>query len=236
MDPRASRGTRDRHVSHRSSGRVVAMAVGGVLVMAMSGCGDEPSPDDGARTSASVGGSTSASSSADTRPVADRLISADDLPGTWRDSQPPGPGFKQLVCGVDIEPAKPLDGGSFRYSQGGLGPFLAQHVRIHTDPATPSAVVHDLRASLPECTSYETKGNKADSPTVRFDVEPLSVAGLPDNAVAWRQTAVTGSRLTTDMVLVADDEALVAFTSYKLKDYPDPQVLEDALGALDRMD
>lgn len=204
----------------------------GALVLGLSGCGDEPAP---AGEGSVLVGSSSPSSSTKARPVADRFVSGKDLPGTWRESSPPGAGFKQLVCGVDIEPQKPVDGGAIRYSQGGLGPFLAQHLRIHSDATTPAAVVRDLKASLPGCTSYETKGNKSDSPTVRFDVEPLEVEGLPANAVAWRQQATTGGP-TTDMVLMTDDHALVAFVSYALKDDPDPQVLEDAVGAFDRMD
>lgn len=215
--------------------RRVALVAVSALVLGLSACGDEPAPESADNASAASAAS-SPSSSKDARPVADRFIDGDDLPGTWRDSEPPGPGFKQLVCGVDIEPQKPVDGGAIRYSQGGLGPFLAQHVRIHSDAMTPAAVVRDLKASLPGCTSYETKGNKADSPTVRFDVEPLEVAGLPANAVAWRQTSTSGAGLTTDMVLMNDDHALVAFVSYALKDIPDPQVLEDAVGAVERMD
>lgn len=208
----------------------VSLSVG-ALVLGLSGCGDEPAPGAAAETSqASV-----TPSAPDDRPVSDRFVSGKDLPGKWRDSEPPGAGFKQLVCGVDIEPREPVDGGAIRYSQGGLGPFLAQHIRVHSDATTPAAVVRDLKASLPGCTSYETKGNKSDSPTVRFDVEPLEVEGLPANAVAWRQQATTGGP-TTDMVLMTDDHALVAFVSYAIKNDPDPQVLEDAVGAFDRMD
>lgn len=233
MDARASRARRVPRSAAETTYRALAAALGGVLVIVLGGCSGEAAPGAGARTSA---GTPIHSESDDARSVADRFVSADDLPGSWRDSEPPGPGFKQLVCGVDIEPARPVDGGAIRYSQGGLGPFLAQHVRIHSDDTTPAAVIRDLEASLTGCTSYETKGDKADSPTVRFDVEPLPVAGLPDNAVAWRQTAATGSRLTTDMVLVADEQTLVAFTSYRLQDHPDPQVLEDAVAAYHRMD
>lgn len=236
MDARTNRAPRGHRAVRETARRGVAVALALVLVAGLTACGDEPAPEHGSRTPTSAGGVTDESGSTDARPVADRFIYADDLPGTWRHSAPPGPGFRQLVCGVDVEPAKPVGGDAIRYSQGGLGPFLAQHVRIHSGATTPAAVVGDLKASLPGCTSYETQGNKGDSPTVRFDVEPLTVAGLPDNAVAWRQTSASGSRLTTDMVLVADGDALVAFTSYQLKDHPDPQVLEDAVAAFDRMD
>ena len=216
----------------QGAARRLGMAAGGAaLLLVLAGCGDEPVAD----TATSDETSTGASARADgDRPVVDRFIEASDLPGSWRDSEPPGPGFKQLVCEVDIEPVEPVDGGAIRFSQGGLGPFLAQHVRIHSDDATPTAVVRDLKAALPGCTSYTTKGNREDSPSVRFDVEPLTVEGLPDNAVAWRQTPDTGSRLTTDLVLVADGEALVALTSYELEDEPDPQVLEQAVAAIQR--
>lgn len=214
----------------RAARRTAWATATGVLVLTMSACGQDA--DGGEESPATTTGvSQGTSDGAQDRRVSERYISADDLPGEWRASDPPGAGFRQQVCGVDIEPAEPVDGGAIRYSQGSLGPFLAQHVRIHEDPSTPRAVVTELKGALPGCTSYETKGNRPDSPTVRFDVEPLTVAGLPDNGVAWRQTATTGSRVTTDMVLVADDEALVAFVSYRLQEPPEPQVLEDAVAA-----
>ena len=167
-----------------------------MLLLVLVGCGDEPAAEPSTESEA-AGSSTSTDGG---HPVADRFIEAADLPGAWRDSEPPGPGFRQLVCGVDIEPTEPVDGGgAIRYSQGGLGPFLAQHVRIHSDAATPTAVVRDLKAALPGCSSYTTKGNREDSPSVRFDVEPLTVEGLPENAVAWRQTAAAGSRVDPDI-------------------------------------
>jgi hypothetical protein len=218
MDPRFIRAGR----------RIAAVALGTALVLGMSACGEEQVQP------ASSGSSSAAPGEGEARPVSDRYISSGDLPKGWRDSNPPGPGFKQLVCGVDIEPVEPVDGGAIRFAQSGLGPFLVEHVRIHEDVSTPAGVVRELRAALPGCTSYETKGNKPDSPTVRFTVEPLTVKGLPDNAVAWRQTATSGAGVTTDMVLVADDEALVAFVSHALQGPPEPDVLEAAVRALDR--
>lgn len=216
-----------RYVRRRSAPLLAC----GALVLAMSGCGDQPATTPDATPQSTP--ATSSSSSDARRAVTDRYISSDDLPGTWRDSDPPGAGFKQLVCDVDIEPKKPVNGGAVRFSQGGLGPFLAQHVRIHASAGTPAAVVNELSAALPDCASYETKGDKSGSPTVRFDVEPLTVTGLPDDAVAWRQTASSGKSVVTDMVLIADGDALVAFVSYGLQGPPDAKVLEQAVAAFE---
>lgn len=108
----------------------------------MSGCGGQSDEGDSDGSS----GGTSASSTSSSRSSAaaglrEWLIASDDLPRTWRSSEDPGSGFRQEVCGVDIEPTEPDDHDETRFSQGGLGPFLAQHVRLHSSEKTPKQVV-----------------------------------------------------------------------------------------------
>ncbi len=161
------------------------------------------------------------------------FIEAGDLGGEWRDSPGGNQGFRQDVCGVDIEPEKPVEGEAIRFSQGPLGPFLDQHVRIHADDKVPAEVTKKLDEALLGCTSYSTKGTRPDSPTVRFTVEPLEVADLPEGAVAWRQQAQSGGRITSDVVLVPKGRTLIGFFSYAVKGDPDDKVLGDALSAVD---
>lgn len=200
------------------------------MVCLVSACGSEGS---GPGASGSSSSGTSSSSSAGSDDLRSWFVRSRDLPGKWRSSEPPGGGFRQEVCGVDIEPTRPVDGDQVRLSQGSLGPFLAQYVRVHSSAKTPRQVVGRLEKALPGCTRYTTKeGDRSAT----FRVEPLEVEGLPEEAVAWRQTATRGARITTDMVLVAQGEHLVAFVSYGVRDDPDPRVVADAVAALERKD
>lgn len=198
----------------------------------VSGCGSESEQGGTDGSSGGSGSSTSSSSSSAPADLREWLIASDDLPGTWRSSESPGSGFRQEVCGVDIEPVEPDDHEEARFSQGGLGPFLAQHVRLHSSEETPQEVVTQLKQALPGCTEYTTDGG-GSGPSATFTVEELTVDGLPGNAVAWRQTATEGARVTTDMVLVAQGKGLVAFVSYALKEEADPQAMADAVAAFD---
>lgn len=162
-------------------------------------------------------------------------IKAADLPGEWRDSNPPDPGFRQEVCGVDIEPTRPTSTGAIRVSQGGLGPFVNQHVRLYDDEAVSATVVAELADALPTCTEYTTTGSGEDSPAVRFTVEPLSGAELPTGAVGWRQQGQgdDGPGVISDVVLLARDRAMVALVSYEVRGEPDSEVLDAAVEAAD---
>ncbi len=216
-------------------GRARAVLVGSLagLVCVVSACGSE-----GGSAGTAGGSATSSSSSSGTVEEADLrawMVRAEDLPGRWRSSERPTGGFRQQVCGVDIEPTPPTSGDRVRFSQGGLGPFLAQYVRLHDSARVPQRVVGDLQGALQGCDHYTTKGDGSGQ-SARFRVEPLQVDGLPDHAVAWRQTATRGARITTDMVLVAKGEGLVAFVSYAVREDPNPQVVADAVAALERKD
>lgn len=187
------------------------------------------------QTNASQGGASATTSTASVSPVHAYYIEAGDLPEGWEDSDPPEPGFRQMVCGVDIEPTRPMSHGAVRFGQGPIGPFLNQHVRIYDDAAAPRRVIDQLREAVPQCTEYSTKGLDNDYPEVRFMVKPLNGTDLPDGAVGWHQQAVTeeGLQVPTDMVLMARGNALVALVSHDLRDKPDPDVIDAAVKAAD---
>lgn len=221
----------DNAPSRRRWRLVLASGIAGAVTL-VSGCGSEPDEGGTDGAGADSGSSTASSSSSTATDLREWLIRSDDLPGTWRSSESPGSGFRQEVCGVDIEPTAPEDHEEARFSQGGLGPFLAQHVRLHSSEQTPQEVVTQLTKALPGCTEYTTDGG-GSGPSATFTVEELTVDGLPSHAVAWRQTATEGAKVTTDMVLVAKGKGLVAFVSYALKEEADPQAMTDAVAAFD---
>jgi hypothetical protein len=159
------------------------------------------------------------------------LITAADLPEGWRDSNSQGVDYRVTVCGVDIEPQPPARATSIRFSQGSVGPFLEQHVRVYDDDVA-SGVITGLREALPGCGSYEATGSAEGSPTAAFTVEPLIVDGAPEDSVAWRQTSQGDVPITSDQLLVRRGDVAILFVSYALKAIPEPSALEHAARAL----
>lgn len=163
--------------------------------------------------------------------TSDLLITEDALPPGWQDSNSQGIDYRTTVCGVDIEPDDPVRATSIRFSQGPVGPFLEQHVRIYDDDVA-ARVVDRLRAALPGCEEYSTTGTSPDSPTATFAVAPLTVPGAPADSVAWRQTSQGDVEITADVLLIRRGVAAVLLMSYALRSTPDPKVLEQAAAAV----
>jgi hypothetical protein len=171
----------------------------------------------------------------DTVRTSDFLIGAGDLPDGWRDSNSQGIDYRVTVCGVDLEPRDPVRATSIRFSQGAVGPFLEQHVRVY-DQDVVSGVIDGLRQALPGCRSYEATGTAEGSPTASFTVEPLEVEGAPADSVSWRQTSQGDVQITSDQLLVRRGDVAVLLVSYALKAIPDPAVLAQAAQALPEED
>ncbi|MDO5503464.1 MAG: hypothetical protein Q4G67_09860 [Actinomycetia bacterium] len=163
--------------------------------------------------------------------AAELLISAEDLPEGWRDSDPPGPDFRMEVCGVDTEAVQPRDMAQVRFAETALGPFLYQYVRTYDEATQAEDVIADLADALPGCTEFTTGGG-AQGPEATFSVEQITVAALPANAVAWRMTPQNESAIIQDVVFLERGQSLVAFLSASLGADPDPAVLDAALAGV----
>ncbi len=199
-----------------STGRTVCVVA---LLSLLTACGQATTAQDPGTT-----GEPSA------RP-ADYLIDGAVLPKGWRDSNSQGVDYRVTVCGVDLEPEPPAFATSTRFSQGPVGPFLEQHVRVYRQDVV-SGVVARLEKALPGCSTYTARGTSADSPTATFTVEPLTVKGAPEGSVAWRQTSRGELPITSDLVLVPRGDTGVLLMSYAVRSAPDPAVLEAAVAAL----
>ncbi|HEY0949904.1 hypothetical protein [Nocardioides sp.] len=197
----------------RSLGLAVALMGIGVT---MAGCGHETG---------------TAADASNTVSTADYLITSEALPRGWGDSNSQGVDYRVSVCGVDLEPTPPVRATSIRFSEGPLGPFLEQHVRVYDSDVT-SGVIDRLREALPGCSAYTVTGRGPDKPTARFTVEPLTVDGAPADSVAWRQTSHGRLPVTSDFLLVRRGDAAVMLMSYAIRHDPDPRVLEQAAAAL----
>lgn len=161
----------------------------------------------------------------------DYLITSEALPTGWGDSNSQGVDYRVDVCGVDLEPEPPVRATSVRFSQGPLGPFLEQHVRVYASDVA-SDVIADLRTALADCTGYTATGTRPDSPEARFTVEPLSVDGAPEDSVAWRQTSQGRIPITADLLLIQRGDTAVMLMSYAIRAVPDPAVLARAAAAV----
>lgn len=188
------------------------------LLSLLTACGQAASPQDPGTNEPSA------------RP-ADYLIDSGVLPKGWRDSNSQGVDYRVTVCGVDLEPEPPAFATSARFSEGPVGPFLEQHVRVYRQDVV-SGVIAKLKKALPGCSGYTAKGTSADSPTAKFTVEPLTVKGAPAQSVAWRQTSQGELPITSDLVLVQRGDSGVLLMSYAIRKAPDPTVLEAAVAAL----
>jgi hypothetical protein len=191
----------------------------------------------GGTASGAAGGTTPATpatpsgASPSPTPTSPYALAVRDLPSGWRSSNSQGQGYRLTVCGVDIEPVAPTATSSQRFSQGALGPFLQQSIRVYRDDQV-TPVVTALRQALAGCTRYQAKGDRPDSPTASFRVEPLDVPGLASTDVAWRQTSQGDLPITSDIVLARRGTSAVLLMSYALRTAPDPQVLATAYRAL----
>lgn len=207
-----------------------------VGVMAMSACGTQKEPD--AAATPNPGAPTAASSPAADqgdaaleRRAKSRFVPLSALGKPWRESQPPPVGFGLTVCGVDIEPEATKGSARQRFAQTGVGPFLSQYVQVHRDGLA-DEVVTKLRAALPTCTTFETKGESASSPVTTFVVEKTTFDAVPANTVVWRMTSQGERKVTQDVALVADGEFLVGLVSYRAGQAPDPAVITTAANAV----
>lgn len=222
-----------------ATGRLIGVGVLMAGVLTMAGCGDDNvNPSAATPTRAGSTGTPSPDESPSSIAPSDLegrakalFISAEDLGPSWRLSQPPQPGFGLTVCGVDIEPEDPIGSTRQRLAQSAVGPFLAQHVQAHRDGLA-TEVVDRLRAALPGCSRFETKGESAASPVTSFVIDPVDFAAVPGDAVVWRMTSQGDRAVTQDVALVARGEFLVGFVSYAAGNPPDPTVITTAVAAL----
>jgi hypothetical protein len=182
---------------------------------------------------AACGGSSDPAPAAAPVPSAQYRVAVDQLPAGWRTSDTSGDGYRTTFCGVDMEPAAPVDSAHYRFSQGPVGPFLEQHIRSY-DGNTAAEVIGAIKAALPGCRESEATGDET-SPPVRFAVKPLdlsSVAASGPDTVAWQQKAADGTGVVSDVVLTRRGTTAVLLVSYSLRDEPDRDALTAAFAAV----
>lgn len=123
------------------------------------------------------------------------------------------------ICGVDLEPAKPLATGQRNWGRSTSGPYIEQHVRLY-EGDTARTVIGGLHTTLPTCTEYTATDKRGTS---SFAVEPLTVPGAPRGTVAWRQrvsvavpgpTTPTNTQVVQDVAVVRRGAAVLLFNSY----------------------
>lgn len=183
-------------------------------------------------TLTACGGSSEPVPAAPSVPPAHYRVPVEQLPTGWRTSSPTRDGYRTTFCGVDLEPAAPIDSAHYRYAKGAVGPFLEQHVRSYAGN-TAAEVIGAVQAALPGCQEFEAAGD-ANSPAVRFTAEPLDLpAATGPDTVAWRQQpAGDASGVVSNVVLTRRGTTMVALVAYGLRDEPHADVLTAALTGL----
>lgn len=191
----------------------VTVALAGVAVAATAGCAGQATPtatvtqtvvptaESSAEATPTETATATASPSPDptavtTLPGGNGMalpLMLDDsfLPAGWNRTEPrDSGGFRMTVCGVDLEPAPPIDAAAARWQQTPTGPWLEQHVRVYDDP-TARNVLAALKEALPGCERYTATDEAGGSTT--FDVTRLTLDSAGSNTVTWRQRLVPES-------------------------------------------
>src|SRR5215210_9012161 len=75
-------------------------------------------------------------------------VPVEQLPAGWRNSNPGGDGYRTTFCGVDMEPATPVDSAHYRFTKSPVGPFLEQHIRSYAGN-TAAEVIGAIQTALP---------------------------------------------------------------------------------------
>ena len=179
------------------------------------------------------GGSSDPAPAATPVPAVHYRVPLEQLPTGWRASNASGDGYRTTFCGVDMEPATPVDSAHYRFAKGPVGPFLEQHVRSYAEN-TAAEVIGAIRTALPDCREFEAAGDES-GPAVRFTVEPLdlsSAAASGPDTVAWRQEPANGTGVASDVVLTRRGNTAVLLVAYSLRDEPDRDALTAALAAV----
>jgi len=214
----------------RAAALVGVSAVAAVLVACGTPAAREPV--DGSGSSGGSSSTTSTTRPTDVPAPKQWVIDVGDLPQGWRESSPPRGDYRVTLCGVDLEPALAIRAGAWRWSQSALGPFLEQQVRVYGDDQA-QEVISALRAALPTCTRTEVPKATNSSETISVTIEPITVAGLGPDSVAWRQTVGSDRPVTSEIVLTRRGRTAVLFNSYAIGTRLDRNVLVQAVAALE---
>lgn len=133
------------------------------------------------------------------------------LPVGWNRTQPrDSGGFRMTICGVDLEPAEPIDHASAMWQRSPTGPWLEQHVRVY-DNGTARNVLAALKEAVPGCETYTATDANGGSST--FQVFPLTLRSGDNNTVSWRQRLVPPPETTTSPAPAATATATAQSTA-----------------------
>lgn len=166
------------------------------------------------------------------------LVETSSLPQGWETTEGRDTGgYRMTVCGVDIEPAQPVDTAARAWRRSASGPHLEQHVRTYSG-TTATTVIGGLNTAIPGCTTYTAADDRGGRSS--FTVEKLTVPGAPRGTVAWRQrvavpvpgaTPPTTTDVVQDVAVVRRGTAVILVNSYDVGKPGDVTALSAALVA-----
>lgn len=223
--PHPGRPERTSDAPHPRAGltRTLAGTIGLLLLGGLAACGS---------TTSSAGAGAQDHPPATTTPGGThaQLISADVLPGGFRDSTGVSPGYRLTLCGVDLEPTPAVDHSAARFAVSEIGPFVEQRVRRYPDDSQ-ERVLTAMASALRTCTTSVAEDPAHPGQRTTFAITPLDVGRYADQSVAWHQEPTSGPHVPTDVVLMRRGRTIALVTSYTLGKVTDPAAIRAAAAA-----
>lgn len=144
------------------------------------------------------------------------LLRPTEVPGgTGKAGGPVTGGFRDTICGVDLEPHRPAAAFNARLQLDGGAQVIQSARPIGATRA--KEIVAGLKKALASCTSYTTESGE-DAGT--YTVKPITFAN-PDVVGFSRQRE--GESLYSYYALIVIDDCLVAFMTLGNSDVPSPE-------------
>jgi hypothetical protein len=111
-----------------------------------------------------------------------------DLPPDWSPVPPDGPHFRTEVCGVQLDPATPVDAAQRRWAYLDAE-YLESEVHLFADDQGRRAA-EDAAAAVTGCQGYGVAedGTETELGRGELDVTVQQVAGAPDGWTVWTET------------------------------------------------
>lgn len=156
-----------------------------------------------------------------------QMLLPEEVPGTWTaDSRlPDDDAFREVLCGVDVEPVKPAMSSWSRWTRSDEVELMQTARPI--GQAEAESIVDALRVALPDCGTDE---RVVAGQTIAVDITPLELQHA--DAVAFRQVPQTGLPIPSARVYFARGGCLVAFNLLGEQPGQEAAVLDELVQAV----
>lgn len=150
------------------------------------------------------------------------------LPADWSSAPADGPHYRTQVCGVDLDPEKPVDAAQRRWAYSDAA-YLESEVHLFADDAG-RAAAEQAAAAVTGCRGYGVREDGTETALGEgdLDVAITPVPGAPEGWTVWTETT-EGTGMVRHVALAPVAGGWHWMSVADLLGRTDPQVLLDVL-------